>query len=506
MDESFESKRIIAAMKQLNNIKYWRLLLVAIVAGFASCSQEDEPIVPDNPEKGEVMITSQSGTTLINNKTIEVGTVGGDVMFEMISTVMTDKGRVQEFTLNCCGMGALLIKDGVQDMSVPVENVILVNKGTINIHTHDLVEKYKDEIQTPTDPDRKYKYLRMLALYAGKNSMVVNDGVINVYFDHDPDADTWVYVMGMIPGEGSTVVNNGEIHFYGNGSVATRMRAVATFADNIAVENHGIITADVEMADDSRAVTTGGSFSEVYNDGYISLRLPGTITCITRYGDTKLTNDGTIEITSTSIPAGHTSITESINKFACALYEPLQASRTGMPPMINRGTITMTIEGMADSERRAYGILFDLQGAGGQKLNPVLVNEGIIKVNNPDPATYEMAEAGFIARPNANTGVCNIKLNTWRTCLRDFSKTDDLFKARGLKMDFSEATLLLDTDDSYVDGTTYSVAPEALMNNVGGDEYRFEYSDYDQMTIKAASDKYMLNWDKEAQTVSLSKK
>lgn len=494
-------------MKSLNNLNYWRLLLFALVAGFASCVEDDNPVTPDNPdEKGPVMITSQSGTTLVNDKTIEVGTVDGDVMFEMISTVMTDKGRVQEFTLNCCGMGALMIEDGVQDMSVPVENVTLINKGTINIHTHDLVEKYKDEIQTPTNPDRKYKYLRLLALYAGKNSQVVNDGTINVYFDHDPNADTWIYVMGMIPGEGSTVVNNGEIHFYGNGSVATRMRAVATFADNISVENHGVITADVEMADDTRAVTTGGSFSKVYNDGFISLRLPGTITCLTRYGDTELTNDGTIEITCTSIPAGHISITDSINKIACALYEPLQATRTGMPPMINRGTITMTIEGLDDPQRRAYGILFDLQGAGGQKLNPELINEGVIKVNNPDPATYEMAEAGFIARPNAVAGVCNITLNTWKTRLRDFSKTGDLFMARGLKMDFSQATLLLDADNSYVDGTSYSVAPEAIMNNVGGADYRFEYSGYDQMTIKAASDNYTLNWDKAAQTVSLEKK
>ena len=490
-------------MKQLNSRKNWRLLLAALVVGFASCT-EDNPISLNNPdEKEQVMITSESGSTLVNYKTINVGTVEGDVMFEMISTVMTDKGRVQEFTLNCCGMGALMIKDGVQDMSVPVENVTLINKGTINIHTHDLVEKYKDEIQTPTDPNRKYKYLRLLALYAGKNSQVVNDGTINIYFDHDPNSDTWVYVMGMIPGEGSKVVNNGEIHFYGNGSVSTRMRAVATFADNIAVENHGIITADVEMADDTRAVTTGGSFSEVYNDGLISLRLPGTITCLTRYGDTKLTNDGIIEITSTSIPAGHTSITDSLNKFACALYEPLQASRIGMPPMINRGTITMTIEGLADSERRAYGILFDLQGTGGQKLNPVLINEGTIKVNNPDPDTYEMAEAGFIARPNATAGVCNITLNTWKTRLRDFRQARDLFKARGLKMDFSQATLLLDADNSYVDGTSYSVAPEALMDNAGGEAYRFEYSGYDQMTIKSASDKYVLNWDKAAQTASL---
>jgi hypothetical protein len=84
--------------------------LFALVAGFASCVEDDNPVTPDNPdEKGPVMITSQSGTTLVNDKTIEVGTVDGDVMFEMISTVMTDKGRVQEFTLNCCGMGALMI-------------------------------------------------------------------------------------------------------------------------------------------------------------------------------------------------------------------------------------------------------------------------------------------------------------------------------------------------------------------------------------------------------------
>ena len=493
-------------MKSLNNLKYWRLLLIALVAGFASCTEEDDPVVPDDQDKGQVMVTNQSGTTLINNKTIEVGTVDNDVVFETFSVVMTSTGKHEEYTLNCCGMGAFAMKNGAQDPDISVENSTLINRGTINIHTRDLVEKYKDQIQTPTNTDLRYKYLRVLVMYAGKNSTVVNDGIINVYFDHDPYADTWVYAMGMVSGEGSSIVNNGEIHFYGNGSVATRMRAVATFADNIVVENHGIITADVQMADDSRAITTGGSFSEVYNDGYINFRLPGTITCLTRYGDTKLTNDGTIEITNTSIPAGHTSITDSINKFACALYEPLQASRTGMPPMINRGNITMTIEGLEDPQRRAYGMFFDLQGAGAEKLNPVIINEGTIKVNNPDPKTYEMAEAVFNTRPHATDGACNITLSTWKTRLRDFSQAGDLFVARGVKMNFTEATLLLDADNEYAEGTAYSVAPEALMNNVGGDTYRFEYSEYDQMTVKAASNDYVLNWDKEAKTASLAKK
>lgn len=482
----------------MNYKKYWRLLLVAIVAGFASCN-EDNPITLESEFSPE-MFTATSNSTLVNTKMINIGNVTDDTIFEMYSTILTTSGKVNEYTLNVCGMAAVSLKDGAQDQQHPVTNATLINKGTITIHTRDLVEAYKDQIQTPDDLTRKYKYLRVIGLYAGDNSTVINDGVINVYFDHDPDFTGMVYVMGLVSGDGSTVINNGEINFYGTGTVTTRMRGVATFADNIKIENHGLISADVQMADDSRAITTGGTFSDVYNDGTIRLRLGGTVCCITRYGNTKIVNEGLIDITSTSVPEEYDN---GSNKMISALYEPLTGSRNGMPAMINRGTIVLTMDNTApaDPNRMMFGMLFDLQAPGGEIWNVNIINEGKILVNNP--GKYMMCEACFMGRPTSAAGVCTITMGTWKTRLRDFTKKRDMFNAMGVNMDFSKATLLLEADEDYVPGTAYSIAPEAIMTNMGGTTYRYEYSGYDEMDVQSATEGMTLVWDKAAKTAAL---
>ncbi len=485
---------------------YKSIIACSIILFGVSCTGEDHPIYPD--ENGKSIMTDVSGSTVVNYGNIELGVGNDDLVFEMNSQVITPEGKHWEYTLNCCAMGAATLKDGVQDNTTPVTDVTMINKGTITIHTHDLVEKYVDQIQCPENPNLRYKYLRLIGLYAGKNSKVINDGVINVYFDHDPLVTPTIYVMGLIGGEGSEIINNGEINFYGLGSINTRIRGIGTYSDNINIVNNGLITADVAMADDSRAITTGGTLTNVVNEGTIRFRLPCTVYTMTRYGDTHLTNNGTIEVTSTSIPEEYQALANPQNCNQCAMYEPLQAVRTGMPPMINNGKIIlkMDISGKPNPNRRLYGMLFDLQDAVAENLNVTIINTGSIELDDPSNGAYEMAEVSFSARMNATKGACNITLGTWKTKLRDFAKTRNLFQARCVKMDFSQATLLLDADDSYESGTSYSIAPEDLLINLGAKmNLRYEYSGYDQLTVKSANENYSLNWDKEAKTASLTK-
>ncbi len=490
-------------------IRLWALS-VALLLGISACTDEDEPIIIPEEEE-EILVTDESGVTLTNTKDIVLGESGDDQVFEMTSTILTTSGRVEETTLNCCAMGAIVLNhDGdmaKMDTARKVRNVTLVNRGTITIHTKALVERYKDLIQTPDAPDRPYTYLRLLAIYAGENSTVINEGVINVYFDHDPSVTSTIYVMGMIAGENSSIINNGEIHFYGTGSIATRMRGMATFGNNISAFNNGLMTAEVDICEDSRLITTGGTKSNVINDGIMQMRLPGYVLCMTRYGDTNLINNNVIDLTLVDLPEGYTPVGNGAYPLICAMYEPLSGSRSQMPSLVNRGTIRVAIEGTerTNPASQGYGMYCDLMGAGCEDLQVNVINDGSISVSQSGPYRFSMAEAGFITRPNFTGEACNITLGRWTTTLRDFSQTRDLFLARGINMDFGGGRLSLTKGEDYVDGTPYSVAPEALIYDAGQGAFRYEYSGYRGLEISVADGTAaQLTWDKENQTASLS--
>ena len=495
-------------MKKFIGLWFWGILLFAI----SSCSEDEEPVfVPEEEE--EILITGESGTTVVNTKDIVLGVSEDDVVFEMTSTILTTSGRVTETTLNCCAMAGINFTDNggmlAMDTLNMVEDVVLINRGTITIHTKDLVERYKDQIQTPDDPERPYTYLRLLAMFAGTNSTIINEGIINVYFDHDPSVTSTIYVMGMNGGGNSSMINNGEIHFYGNGSVATRLRGMATFGNSISAFNNGVMTAELDMCEDARMITTGGTKSNVINDGTMQMRLPGYILCMTRYGDSNLINNGVVDLTMVDLPEGYTAVGNAENPVVCAMYDPLSGGRTQMPSLVNRGSISIAIEGSerSNSVSQGYGMYCDLMGAGGGDLQVNVINDGSIKVSQSGPVDFRMAEAGFITRPAVREETCCIKLGRWNTTLRDFSQTQDLFYGQGVNMDFGGGELLLKKGEDYVDGTSYSVAPEALLYNGGRTMFRYEYSGYENFEIKAADESNVnLTWDKENNQVSLSDK
>ena len=258
------------------------------------------------------------------------------------------------------------------------------------------------------------------------------------------------------------------------------------------------------MSEDARMITTGGTNSNVINNGVMKMRMPGKILCMTRYGDSNLINNNTIDITSTDMPEGYESIVGDEDHIVCGLYEPLQASRTGMPSLLNRGTIHIAIEGSERSEplTQGYGMFCDLMAPKAEQLEVNIVNDGLITLEQSGPVRFNMAEAGFVAREVAQSGACNIHLGRWQTALRDFARTQDLFLAKGARMNFSGAQLLLLKGDDYQDGTAYSVAPEDLMYNAGGETFRYEYSSYDNLVIKSADSSYEVDWDREAMKVS----
>lgn len=488
-----------------------KLLLLAVMALFAAaCSDNDDPSpdIIDPVIENNVEIITESGTTFTNYHDIEVGTVDKDVMFEMSSTVLLPTGKAEERTLNCCAIGAFELTEGENAPAIDtlkrVTNVTMVNKGHITVHTKDLVEKYKDLIQTADDPNRPYKYLRVLVMYAGKNSTIINEGTIDVYFDHDPDNTSTIYTMGLMAADGSSIINNGTINFYGRGSFGTRMRGIATFGDNITAINGGEITADVEIADDSRLITTGGNYSNVINDGIMKMRLPGKIYCTTRYGDSNIINNNTIEITSVDYPENYHNTFDAEDNVVCAMYDPFNSV---VAPMVNRGTITVNNES-AEPSKKVFGMLAEILSGSKIIRDVTPVNDGIIKVNDKTGKIQAASEAGFILRKRAAAAGATmvIRIPRWKTALRDFATQKDLFTVIGAMADMSGMKLTLYKDERTQANVSYDVSAEALFRNAApSDDKTFIYrtTNYENMNIAWAEGKG-LTWDKDAKTATFS--
>ena len=90
--------------------------------------------------------------------------------------------------------------------------------------------------------------------------------------------------------------------------------------------------------------------------------------------------------------------------------------------------------------------------------------------------------------------------------LRDFKSTNDLFLCHGASVNFGGAEMKFRKGADYVSGTAYSVAPEALLYNTGGDDATFEYKNYEGMSFSSGQDDVLAHWEKDAMTVSLISK
>ena len=478
-------------MEKVNKFIYRTpLLLLGCLLVFNSCdSDNDDPIVgPDVPPSEEAsnapIITSEDGSTIINTNVIEVGNEETDIVFDKVTRIMSTTGKEDEHTLNCVGMAAINLNGEElkeQDMSNIVKDATIINKGTINVHTKDYVAKYEKMIQDPENKDRKFKYLRVLAMYGGANNMVINEGTINVYFDHDPNTKITIYVIAMTGMDGATVVNRGHINFYGNGSVATRMRGVATFESNMTIINDNTITADVDIAEDSRMITTGGSNMTVINNGLMKASCPGTLFGMTRYGDNNL-----IKLVSKCNPEGYENIVNPAMRTVAGLFDLIEPTRPAVTSAIlNRGEIEITLAGVnpVDSCRSAGGIgIMSSAGMIPFEYHEEVRNEGTIKVSDEGGHGNSHSEA-FFCSTNPKYPVY-VNVDQWNTTLRDFSK-DHLFSIAGCSLNLNMTNICLSKADGYKEGTEYSAALGDMIKNglspmnsiIGFDNMRFSTAD-----------------------------
>lgn len=494
-------------MNTIGKLNVWMASMV-LCCLLGACTGLDEK---DLPASGQLN-TGVSGTTITNTGKIVIGLKDDDVIYSRTASVLKAMGWMPRLVYDCAGMNDVPYLEGKNEVDTlrSVEDVTLVNKGVIEIHTKKIVELYEKQTYNPEaeteDDANPIEYLRVFGLCStGKNCTVINEGTIEVWFDHDPNTPIWVYGFAMAGGEGSQIINKGTISFRGNGSRRTRMRGIAITGQGASAINAGTMDIDVAMAEDSRMITCGENLCTIVNEGEMKGRVPGSLFGMTHYGTNTILNRGTINLTSIPVPQGQTSILEEDLNVVCAFYNVYNQTRKTIPPMTNEGTVNICIEGDESTPEswQGYGMFYDL--VGGNRTEAGLINNGTIRVAQSGPKHFDMGEAGFRCRAFAAANfACKVQLGHWRTEFRDFSKTKDLFVAKGMEMNFANGIIELVKPADYQDGTSYSIAPESLIYEASNGTTICKWSSYDLLTFQPADPEHVsMDWDRVKQTISL---
>lgn len=345
-----------------------------------------------------------------------------------------------------CGLVALTDDPDSPDDMMLAPNAMLVNKGTIDIHFKEL---YAEHMRNQAKYGDTYNVdaLRGYAMAAGENSVLINEGVINIYMDHDKDADTTMYCCAMWAEANSLLVNKGEIHFYGNGSWQALVRGVGGVANNLQVINEGLITVDVERAFQTRILHTAGMFGSLWNKGSIKVRVAGRIMTIGSVTGTHMINDGEIDVTSlATLIEGKIPYLFNFPPMATGIYEHFRPGNLLPCPIINRGSIKVHLGGSEASgpDAIAFGFYYQMEDQdNGETPVRMVSNEGIIEVTQEGPVKYVTAEMGVNMQLKTNNPI-KLKIGIWRTHNRDFALTHDLFACNSAQFDFSDTQLLLE--------------------------------------------------------------
>ena len=344
-----------------------------------------------------------------------------------------------------CGLVALTEDPNSPGDMMLAPNATLVNKGTIDLHFKDLYDNHMAK-EAEGNEDYHVDALRGYAMAAGENSVLINEGVINIYMDHDADAETTMYCCAMWAEGNSHLINRGEIHFYGNGSWQALVRGVGGVANNIHVINEGLVTVDVERAFQTRILHSAGMYGSLWNKGSIKIRVAGRVMTMGSVTGTHMINDGEIDVTSiATLIDGKIPYLFNFPPMATGMYEHFRPGTMLPAPIINRGSIKVHLIGSEASgpDAIAFGFYYQMEDHDeGQTPTRYISNEGTIEVTQEGPQKYITAEVGINMQRKSDNPV-KMKVLAWNTSERDFAETHDLFACRSAKLDLSEMQLTL---------------------------------------------------------------
>ncbi|MBR3711966.1 MAG: hypothetical protein IKO99_12565 [Bacteroidales bacterium] len=373
------------------------------------------------------------GAYAVNVDNLEISDSSRENLFiyrYLAGAQFNSSGKLQNNVL--CGFVALTEGDDGDMKLAP--NAVLINKGVITLKMKDLYDK------SVNDKSVKVDALRAYAMAAGENSVLINEGVINICMDYDKDSETTMYCCAMWAEANSMLINRGEIHFYGNGSYQSLIRGVGGVANNLHVVNEGVITADVERAFQTRILHSAGHGGSLINKGKIKLKVSGRIMTIGSVTGTTMINEGEIEAVSlATLINGKIPYLFNFPPMATGMYEHFRPGKMLPAPVVNKGSIKIHLVGSekSGSEAIAFGFYYQMENKDENNETPVryVSNEGTVEVTQEGPQKYITAELGV----NMQLGFDNpvkMKVLKWNR-----GKSDHVLACRSAEFDISSAAL-----------------------------------------------------------------
>lgn len=393
----------------------------------------------------EAVVVGKGGYA-VNYDHLNISEPVGKNYFEYTHQNIPNQPGVVVKNIAICAMAALDDNPNQPGNKMLASHATLINRGVIDIHFSKIYALYKEQKTKSENPeDTNNDTVRCYAMAAGANSLLINEGIINVHMDQEIDAQVSLYGCALWANSNSTMLNRGTIRFIGDGSWQSYIRGIGSMDSNLQIINEGEITVDLQRAYQTRILHTAGQFGSLTNNGIIKIRTSGRIMVLGCLAGTRMINNGEIYVTSlATYLENKVSYHYQFDPLATAMYEHFLPNDIPTCPTVNRGTIKVHLVGTEKSGPNAVAFGFYCHQVGTNGETPIhrMENDGTIEVTQEGPVHYFTAEVGVNVQSVGDFPV-NVRIGCWKTKYRDFTSAHDLFIGRSVKFDLSEMDLQL---------------------------------------------------------------
>jgi hypothetical protein len=431
-----------------------------------------------NPVEASNEITLPEGTENQLSSAINRGTINAEKQFNYIHYL--GEYMPPNYCISYYAMASLVKDTGKYaklNAHIPGNYIDLTNDGIINLHSKDIIREYESQLDIAEDTSRKYDAFIGWGMLAGKNSKIVNNGEINMFFDHtNTNANYTVMIRPMYANEYSSMINNGKITATGKGSLGAEVRGITTGHGHMTVENNGLIYLDVEKSFLSRAFLSLGDGGRVVNSGTIYNKSSCTAFGMLATTGTDLLNSGKVTVISSGqnpakVPGFHSDFAVERTGAYGMTSSPKKSGGDGR--ILNTGKLIVQIQGNKNSSPIAVAAGMMVMNARNDSEVLTLENTGVIEVSSnikPSKENNYLVRSSEIAINSLmeKWGNSNVAILNWATPLRDFGATKNFIQAQNCSIDFSNTNFILREDKNYKLGTVYKISPETLIAPLAG--------------------------------------
>ena len=384
------------------------------------------------------------GGYAVNEGVLDISEPSGANYFEYTHGNIPNQPGVRVKNIALCALAALEENPERPGEMMLASQATLINRGVINIHFSKIYALYKERKDKTENPDfTDHDTVRCFAMLAGDNSLLVNEGTINVYMDNDIDARVSLYGCAMWANAHSLMLNKGEIHFIGDGSYQSYIRGIGSMDSHLQCVNDGTVTVDLKRAYQTRILHTAGQYGSLLNNGRISVKTTGRIMVLGSLCGTRMTNNGEISVTAVATWLENiVSYHYQFDPLATVFYEHFMANDLPCCPTLNTGSIKVHLQGSEASGKNAvaFGWYLHQVGNNGKFAVHRLENTGKVEITQEGPVKYNTAEVGVNMQSPGDVPV-PVKIGKWVTGKRDFAALHNLFNSRSARWDLSEMEL-----------------------------------------------------------------